>query len=378
MAELKIAKIEAWACVVPLQEHLDFGAFQVSSRKHTVVRVSTTDGIVAEVVGQSRGAPIDVAILDLIAPLCLERSASDLPEIQHHVAQSLAALELEGTLGRAWSLVEICINDIRAQAAGVPLWRWLGGKPDPVKVMMVEGYALAKEDDKAFADRVASRASEGYQLIKMEAAHYQSTEELINRLAACNEVLPNGTELVLDFAWSWIDAKSKISLLRELDEFNVKWLEDPFPRTKVAAYVELRKLTQLPVACGDETTRAQDILDLIDAAAIDIVRLDATTVGGIEQSRLIIDAAKQKSLPVSFHEHPEVHEHLVFGLGCADHVEIFPKDRPFDRVHELWESTLFDRIEAGYLYPHDSPGCGIRLRPDSVGKYSVRSGCQEI
>ena len=378
MAELKIVKIEAWACVIPLKERLDFGAFQVSFRKHTVVRVSTADGIAAEVVGQSRGAPIDVAVLDLIAPLCLGRSASDLFEIQNHVAHSLAALELDGTLGRAWSLVEICINDIRSQAAGKPLWRFLGGNPNPVKVMIVEGYALAEEDDKAFADRVANRASEGYQLIKMEAAHYESTEELINRLAACNEVLPNSTELVLDFAWSWIDAKSKASLLRELDEFNIKWLEDPFPRTNVTAYVELRKLTRLPVACGDETTRAQDILDLIDAAAIDIARLDATTVGGIEQSRLIIDAAKQKGLPVSFHEHPEVHEHLVFGLGCADHVEVFPKDRPFDRVHELWESTLYDRIEAGYLHPHDSPGCGIRLRPGSVEKYSVRSGSQEL
>lgn len=378
MTDLKITRIKAWACVIPLQERLDFGAFQVSSRKHTVVQVTTTEGIIAEVVGQSRGAPIDIAILDLIAPLCLGRSASDLQAIQRHVAQSLAALELEGTVGRAWSLIEICLNDINAQAAGVPLWRWLGGKPDPVKVMMVEGYALAGESDNAFADRIASRVAEGYQLIKMEAAHYESTEELINRLAACNDILPNDTELVLDFAWSWFDADSKTVLLRELEEFNVKWLEDPFPRTNVAAYVKLRKLTRLPVACGDETTRAQDILDLLDAEAIDIARLDATTIGGIEQSRLIINAAKQKGLPVSFHEHPEVHEHLVFGLGCADHVEVFPKDRPFDRVHELWESTLYDRIEGGQLYPHDKPGCGIRLRTESVKKYSVRSGCREL
>ena len=135
MAELKIAKIEAWACVVPLQERLDFGVFQISSRKHTVVRVSTSDGIVGEVVGQSRGAPIDVAILDLIAPLCLKRSASNLPEIQRHVAQSLAALEMDGTIGRAWSLVEICINDIQAQATGMPLWRFLARLPNLVPAL---------------------------------------------------------------------------------------------------------------------------------------------------------------------------------------------------------------------------------------------------
>jgi len=378
MTGLKIEKIEAWACVVPLQENLDFGTFQISSRKHTVVRVSTKGGLVAEVIGQSRGAPIDLAILDVIAPLCLGRSASNLLDIRSHLERSLAAMELDGTLGRAWSLVEICINDIQAQAAEMPLWRWLGGKPDPVKVMIVEGYALTGEDDKAFADRLAGRAAEGYSLIKMEAAHYQPEEELISRLNACIDVLPDSTKLVLDFAWSWHDPKSKISILREFEAFNVAWLEDPFPRTNVEAYLELRKLTQLPIACGDETTRAQDVVDLIEAAAIDIARLDATTVGGIEQSRLIIDSAKQKGLPVSFHEHPEVHEHLVFGLGCTDHVEMFPEDRPFDRVHELWESTLYDRIEAGHVSPHDMPGTGIRLRPDFVEKYSVRSGSAEL
>lgn len=374
MDELKIAKIEAWACEVPLGAQLDFGAFQVSSRKHTIVRVSTTDGLVAELIGQSRGAPVDVAILDVIAPLCIGQPASKPVELREYVERSLSAMELDGTIGRAWSLVEICVNDLQAQAADQPLWMWMGGVDKPRDVLIVEGYALVGEDDNQFAERIAARASEGYRLIKLEVAHYQSTDELLRRLAACSAALPNDTRLVLDYAWAWSTPDGKGELLAGLESFNIAWLEDIFPRTNISAYLALRKMTNIPIGCGDETTRSQDVIDLISAGALDVVRMDATTFGGIHQCRRIADAARNHNLLVSFHDHPEIHEHLVFGLDCTDHVEVFPVDRPFDRVHELWHSTLFERISNGRISAAESAGTGIRLRDENVAKYAVRQG----
>jgi L-alanine-DL-glutamate epimerase-like enolase superfamily enzyme len=378
MQELIISKIETWACTVPLNQTLDFGAFQINKRQHTVIRVSTADGLVAELIGQSRGAPIDVALLDVIAPLCLGKSALNLSQIHSHVVNSLNALEMDGTIGRAWSLMEICIHDLRAQAANWPLWQYLGGDPEPVKVMSIEGYALMGEDDQGFADRMVQRSEEGYQLIKMEAAHYDDEDELLNRLSLFRESLTQKTQLVPDFAWTWSDVKSKLSLLEQLQEYDIAWIEDPFHRWQLSKYCELRATSPFSIGCGDETTRAQDSINLLESEAVDILRLDATTVGGIESVRSIFASARAKEIPVSFHEHPEIHEHLVFGLGCSDHVEIFPLDRPFDKVHELWESTLFARIDKGYLHPSETPGTGIRLKPDMVAKFAVRSGKVEI
>lgn len=378
MPKLIIEKIEAWACTVPLGQTLDFGAFQISKRQHVVVRVSTTDGLVAELIGQSRGAPIDVALLDVIAPVCLGKSALHLSQVHSQVVNSLNALEMDGTIGRAWSLMEICLHDLRAQAANLPLWQYLGGNPDPVKVMIVEGYALTGEDDRGFADRLIQRTEEGYQLIKMEAAHYETDEDLLIRLRMFQESLNHKTQLVPDFAWTWSDVKSKLNLLQGLQEFDIAWIEDPFHRRQLSKYCELREASPIPIGCGDETTRAQDLIDLIENNAVDILRLDATTVGGIESVRSIFASARAKGIPVSFHEHPEIHEHLVFGLGCSDHVEVFPVDRPFDKVNELWESTLFQRIENGYLHPPEAPGTGIRLKHDVVSKYAVRSGKAEV
>lgn len=378
MTELIISKIEAWACVVPLGQALDFCTFHVTGRKHTVVRVTTSDGMISELISQSRGAPIDVAFLDVIAPICLGQDASDPPAIYEKVSNALIAMEMDGTLGRAWSLMEICLHDLCARAAEIPLWKYLGGYPAPVKVLLVEGYALEGEDTTGFAKRLAQRTEEGYQLIKLEAAHYENEQELFERLDLYYELSEKTSDFILDFAWTWRDCTDKTALLEGLRKYDILWLEDSFPRVDIVAYKALREATNIAVGCGDEASRASDLIALIEENAVDIIRIDASVVGGINAAKRVIACAKLNNIPVSFHEHPEIHEHLVFGLGCSDHVEVFPIDRPFDQVHQIWEATIFDRIKDGYLHPPTAPGLGITLKSDMVDKFSIRYGKAEL
>jgi L-alanine-DL-glutamate epimerase-like enolase superfamily enzyme len=178
--------------------------------------------------------------------------------------------------------------------------------------------------------------------------------------------------LVLDFAWSWPSAKEKVGLVRRLEEFEIAWVEDPFPRHQIADFVHLRNNVGTLIGAGDEATRPADIKALMGADGIDVVRLDATTIGGYERVRELSALARAKSLKVSFHERPEIHEHCVFGLNTADHVEIFPTDRPFDRVHDIIQNSTFDRVRNGRLAPSDVPGTGLKLRDDAVAHYAHR------
>jgi L-alanine-DL-glutamate epimerase-like enolase superfamily enzyme len=77
---------------------------------------------------------------------------------------------------------------------------------------------------------------------------------------------------------------------------------------------------------------------------------------------------------VSFHERPEVHQHLAFGLGLADHVEVFPTDRPFDCAHMLIREPAFARVADGRLAPPEAPGSGLRLDDAALAKWTRRHG----
>lgn len=372
-SDLQIDQIEVWACSLPLSQPLDFGAFQITERHHTVARVKTRGGLVADCITQSRGSPIDVAVADLVAPWLIGRDAVSVAALSESFRCSMSALESDGVIGRAWSIMEICLQDLRAQAAGWPLWRLLGGEGGAAPVQLVEGYALVGESDEAFAERLAARVSEGFRILKIEAAHYTDPGEIIRRIQGFRNLAGEDAGLVLDFAWTWREVKSHLEFVSQLEDLGILWIEDPFPRDRISAYRELREGSAVPVGCGDEATRAGDLHALMRAGAIDQLRADATTIGGIEAVRLLTAAAHTLGIGVSYHEHPEVHEHCVFGFPGVDSVEVFPTDRPFDRVHDLVEEAVFQRVKDGRLHASDKPGTGIRLNEDFVRSSAHRT-----
>ena len=122
-----IDAVETWACSIPLPKPLSFGKFTVATREYASVLISTRGGLVADCLGHTRRSPVDVAIADLLAPRLIGKDAFDLGERLSDLRRATLAIEQDGVIGRALSLVDICLWDIRAQALGVPVWRMLGG-----------------------------------------------------------------------------------------------------------------------------------------------------------------------------------------------------------------------------------------------------------
>jgi L-alanine-DL-glutamate epimerase-like enolase superfamily enzyme len=369
---LIIDKIETWACDTPISHPIDLGNFTVRQRCYLAVRVHTSDGLVADCVTQSRGSPLDVVITDVLAPRILGKDARDIAALRGSLERELTALELHGAIGRAWSAVEICLQGLRAQACGWPVWRMLGGNPRPVSVLVVEGYAIRGEADDAFVDRLVERVDQGFSLLKVEAGHYTDDAFLLRQLKEFRARAGDKARIVLDMAWAWAEAKSKMKTLRALEEMGIEWIEDPFASSRVKSYRDLRRDSLVPIGGGDETSLASNMFALLEGRALDVVRLDATTMGGIDAVRELGAEAKRRGVRISYHVHPEVHEHLVFGLGLADHIEMFPTDRQFDRLHDLTESASFDRVVNGQLSPNETPGTGLKIDLKKIAPFVRR------
>ncbi|HZT19734.1 MAG TPA: enolase C-terminal domain-like protein [Dongiaceae bacterium] len=369
-----IDRIEAWACTLPLPKPLRFGSFEVRSREYAAVRLRTRGGLVADGLAQTRRAPVDVAVLDLLGPALLGRDALDIDARRADLALALRALERDGVFARAVSLLEICLQDLKAQAAGLPLWRLHRASAEPLDVLLVEGYEMAPEDDEAFAERLLARGAEGYRLMKLEAAHYETPELLARRVEAIRRRAGEGLRLVLDFAWAWTEADRGLRYAAPLRGLGIEWLEDPFGRERVEDYVRLRREAGIPVGAGDETTRPEQMRRLIEADALHVARIDANTLGGLGPAEEVARLAAGRGLRVSFHERPEVHQHAAFGWGLADHIEVFPTDRPFDCAHMLICEPVFERIAHGRLAPPAAPGTGLRLDDEALARTARRTG----
>jgi L-alanine-DL-glutamate epimerase-like enolase superfamily enzyme len=138
--------------------------------------------------------------------------------------------------------------------------------------------------------------------------------------------------------------------------------------------VQAAAITASPIGCGDEASRIDDLRRLADTGALEVVRLDATTLGGISAAVPFARELERCGRRISFHEHPEVHCHCVLAQESIDHVEVFPIDRPFDLCHQLCQRSVHERIRAGWLSPPSAAGLGIELDLREVTRRALRHG----
>jgi L-alanine-DL-glutamate epimerase-like enolase superfamily enzyme len=366
-----IERIETWACDLPLPSALSFGNFTVTARQYAALRIVTRGGLIADCLGHTRRSPVDVAIADLFARHLIGKDALELDERLADLSRVTVATDEDGVIGRARSLIDICLWDLRAQAQGVPVWKLLGGHQRKLRVALVEGYEIEGESEDDIANRLIQRARQGYRFFKLEAAHYGAPQPVKRILAKVRAAVPDA-EFTCDLAWSWKTARQGVEAAELWQDLGIAWIEDPMPRTCLKEIEFLRRHSPLPVGIGDECTRALDLEALMDHQAIDVVRIDATTIGGFGAAQKLARDATSRTLRVSYHVNPEVHRHCVFADAAADHIEIFPADRPFDCSHLLIEEPSFNDIKDGHLEAPTAPGTGLRLNMEALTRHAYR------
>lgn len=369
----RIARVDAWKCVIKLPEPFKLGHLTVSQRDYVVVRVTTEGGMEGVAFGLGRGAPVDVVVTDLLAPQLVGKDLSELHEIASLFSLVLPQHAHEGLVMRALSLLDIALWDIRGKLAAQPVWQLLGaGGPQEGPILLVEGYHLGGEDDEAFADRLGKRAAEGYTALKVEASTTDH-EALTRRLVATLSAVGPDTEVVIDLAYGWPRGEEEPRRAGWFD-LDLAWAEDPMHGNAIDELARLHKDMPVPLAVGDEVTNPEMLVQLIASRAIDVVRLDLTCHGGFSGLTTVHQAALQAGIRVSTHVYPELHRHVVCGLDGAGSVEMFPDNGLWDATHKIIAPVIARRNADGIMVVDapTEPGLGLQIDWGAVEKYSVR------
>jgi L-alanine-DL-glutamate epimerase-like enolase superfamily enzyme len=98
-------------------------------------------------------------------------------------------------------------------------------------------------------------------------------------------------------------------------------VEEPLPADDLAAHVELRRATGVPIAVGENVYTAYGFRDLLAAGACDVVQPNAVRVGGITPFLRIAELARTYSVPVYPHLLPELSGQLALALPLPCMVE---------------------------------------------------------
>jgi len=354
--------VRVGTATLPLPAPLRLGPMEIREREYAAVQVETDDGLVGQAYCLTRNAPVAACVERLIAPVVTGRDA-DPESCWDTCSRATVAIGRSGLVVRALGLVDIALWDVAAQAAGVPLWRFLdgaSGPAPPVPVMMVAAYPRADRSPESLAEDVLRYAAEGYPLLKV--ARDPDPTRMRRLLETVAAGLPPGARLVVDAGFGWRTPAEALAELAQWGESPLAWLEDPLVPEDAEGCAAIRREGHHPVGAGDEVTHISTYQALLDAGAIDVLRLDVVAIGGVTPARRVQALAAEGNMPVSFHVYPEVSVHLAAGHRGAV-VETFDPDvpggNPLDPAHLL--RTGGPALGTGTAVPPDRTGLGFEL-----------------
>lgn len=219
---------------VPAASSVTLGVGRVVKRDAVVVKVTTECGLVGY--GESHHGRAHTTIAHFVnsalRPFVAGRDAADVNGIWHHIyMRQLASHGLGAACAMAMSGIDMALWDIRGKAVGWPLHRLLGGAARAVPAY-AGGVALGWQDPAALVEEARRHVEAGYRAVKLRLG--DSVARDLARVRAVREAF--GGELVIladaNTAYGVDDARAAMP---GLDELGVGWLEEPFPRTIIAA-----------------------------------------------------------------------------------------------------------------------------------------------
>lgn len=260
----------------------------------------------------------------------------------------------------ALSALDIAVWDLRARAAGLPLYRLLGAQRDRVPVYG-SGRATHRMTTAELVSGAEAYVAEGYRAVKLRVGALPPERDLA-RVRAVREAVGDDVRLMVD-ANERLDLASAQWLGHALADLGVFWLEEPLPSDDVCGHARLAARCPVPIAAGEHLQGRFEFRDYIAQGAAAVLQPDVPLMGGFSELLRVDVLAETAGVALSPHFLPELHVHAAAAARAGSYVEHFPL------IDDLLAETLVPA--EGTVAPPDRPGHGIVWDPEALRHFEA-------
>jgi L-alanine-DL-glutamate epimerase-like enolase superfamily enzyme len=261
----------------------------------------------------------------------------------------------------ALSAVDIAVWDLRARAAGLPLFRFLGAHRDDVPIYG-SGRATHRMSIEELVGGAESYLTDGYDAIKLRVGARRAEED-VERVRAVREAVGDRVRIMVDCN-ERLDLPTALWMNHRLNELGVYWMEEPLHSGDVAGHATLARRSPVPLAVGEHLHGRFEFGAYLREGAAAVLQPDVPLTGGVSEWLRISAAAEIFGAVLSPHFLPELHVHLAAAVSNCPYVEHFP----------LIDDVLLETVQVrqGLAVPPDRPGHGIRWDSAALDRLRVR------
>ncbi len=368
-------------------------------RNFVTLKIVTDEGLsgIGDATLNGRELSVVSYLEDHVIPTLVGRDASAIEDIWQYLYRGAYWRRGPVTMS-AISAVDTALWDIKAKAAGMPLYQLLGGRSR--EGVLVYGHANGDAIDET-VDEVAKFIELGYKAVRaqsgvpglastygvsgdkmfyepadadMPSENVWSSEKYLNHVPQLFDVVrsQHGADvLLLHDVHHRLTPIEAARLGRDLEPYRLFWLEDAVPAENQAGFRLIRQHTTTPLAVGEVFNSIWDCKQLIEEQLIDYIRTTVVHAGGITQLRRIADFAALNHVRTGCHGATDL---SPVCMGTALHFDTWVPNfgiqeymRHTDQTGEVFPHDY--HFADGYLYIGDAPGHGVDIDEKLAKKY---------
>ncbi len=350
---MKITRVEAWRADLPLREPYRI-AYETIDRCETAFVRLVTDGRVTGVgCGTADPAMTGETTADTLS--ALEEIAGPRLEGEDPLRPGLHLQRLREPLaGRpaARAAVDLALHDLLGRAAGLPLWRLLGGYRESMPTSITIGIVPADET----VARAEALAARGFRCLKIKGGDDPDVDA--ERVLRVREAVGPGLELRFD-ANQGYTVEEAVRFVGRVRDARLELLEQPTPAGEPALLGRVTEAVALPVMADESLRSLLDAYRLAHGELADMLNVKLQKVGGLAEALRINAVARAAGLEamVGCLDEPAlgIAAGLAFALS-APNVQYADLDGHLELAEDPTAGAVL--LEDGLLRPTDRPGLG--------------------
>jgi D-galactarolactone cycloisomerase len=349
-----------------------------------IVEVITDDGISGWGESLCHGLqPPEIAqtIVDVaLKPILLGQDPFDVDVLWERMYNLTRPFGQKGAVPNAMASVDIAIWDCLGRALGKPVHKLLGG----AYRMEVQPYATGfyRLEGKSYPENAIEEAerhiARGFTAMKLKIGF--GVEEDIEYVRAVREAIGPGPKLMVDANHAY-NVSAARRILKAIEPFDIHWFEEPISPEDIDGYRELKNLTSIYLAAGENEFTKLGFREWVSRRAVDILQPDLCSAGGFTECRKISVLAQAWHMMLIPHVWGS-------GIGLAASLQFLATVPPaplalkpvepmleYDQSsHPFRQDLIFDAITMrdGKVQVPTGPGLGVEINRDVIERYRQR------
>jgi L-alanine-DL-glutamate epimerase-like enolase superfamily enzyme len=258
--------------------------------QNTFIRIHTSEGITG--VGECSAFPM---IVGETQNTCFEM-AKDFAGLWKgkdplNISERMQELDLCTARNyTAKSAFDLALYDIASKNAGMPLYRFLGGKLKDIESDLTIGI----DTPQSMAAQAVEFVGTGVKMIKVKLGKDPATD--IERIRSIRAAIGDAAKLRIDAnqGWSYEDA---LFALTELGKFNIEFCEQPMRTWNDELLPELCIKSPIPIMADESVYTHHDAERIIRNKACTYINIKFAKSGGIHEAIKINEVAEKNQIP---------------------------------------------------------------------------------